>query len=298
MIVIVGPTACGKTTLAVKLATHINGEIISADSRQVYRNMNIGTGKDIDEYVVPYHLIDIVEAGEEYTLFDYLEAFNIAYEDIISRSKVPILCGGSGMYVEAAIKNYNLPQVPPNAALREELSTLNTEELIARLSRVKSLHNTTDITSRKRLIRAIEIGENPDNKQHFTAKARNTVIFGIDIDREERRRRITLRLEERLKHGLVEEVEMLLSNGIPAERLIYYGLEYKFVTQHLLGQLSFERMKEDLNIAIHQFAKRQMTWFRGMERRNLPIVWIDGTMATTQQRDTIIGYLEEKSLSL
>ena len=294
--VILGPTASGKTKFAVKMAAEIEGEIISADSRQVYRRMDIGTGKDLQEYLyngvaIPHHLIDIVDAGTKYNLFEYKRDFINAYNDILSRNKKPILCGGTGLYIEAVTKGYDLPEVPPDKALREELELLSMDELITRLSDLKKLHNITDIDNKKRAIRAIEIalyeqkfsdGVNlhsegaPDSvggNRRFLSPLKCKFI-GLYVERDERNRRIDTRLKYRLENGLVEEVKSLIESGISPEDLIYYGLEYKFVTLFLIGQLSYAEMEKQLAIAIHQFAKRQMTWFRGMERRGNSIEWV------------------------
>ena len=294
--VILGPTASGKTKFAVKMAAEIEGEIISADSRQVYRRMDIGTGKDLQEYLyngvaIPHHLIDIVDAGTKYNLFEYKRDFINAYNDILSRNKKPILCGGTGLYIEAVTKGYDLPEVPPDKALREELELLSMDELITRLSDLKKLHNITDIDNKKRAIRAIEIalyeqkfsdGVNlhpegaPDSvggNRRFLSPLKCKFI-GLYVERDKRNRRIDTRLKYRLENGLVEEVKSLIESGISPEDLIYYGLEYKFVTLFLIGQLSYAEMEKQLAIAIHQFAKRQMTWFRGMERRGNSIEWV------------------------
>ena len=290
MITILGPTASGKTPVAARLATEIGGEIISADSRQVYRRMDIGTGKDLDDYVVdghqiPYHLIDICEPGTKYNLFEYQQDFFDAYEDIQSRGVVPILCGGTGLYIEAVLKGYHLSPVPQNQELRDSLEGKSLVELTQMLTALKAktgsnMHNTTDVDSCQRAIRAIEI--ETYNLQHPMPKRElppvDSVIIGISIDRELRREKITRRLKARLDNGMVEEVKALLDEGIPAEDLIYYGLEYKFVTEYLTGQTSYDEMFTRLEIAIHQFAKRQMTWFRGMERRGFTIHWIDGSL--------------------
>lgn len=280
LIVITGPTACGKTGRAVKLARSLDGEIISADSRQIYRGMDLGTGKDLHEYgEVPYHLIDICPAGYRYNLYEFLRDEKIARQSIVAKGKQPILCGGTGLYVESVLNGIELPEVPANPELREQLSHKSLEELTKLLSSMKRLHNVTDVDSCKRAIRAIEIetyyAEHP---QAATAAkphpVKDAVIIGIDIDRDTRRKRITQRLESRLREGMVEEVRHLLDTGIDPDNLIYYGLEYKFITLHILGKLSFAQMKNELEIAIHQFAKRQMTWFRGMERRGHEINWL------------------------
>lgn len=283
IIAITGPTACGKTAYAVDLAKRLDGEIISADSRQVYRRMDIGTGKDLGEYgKVPYHLIDICEPGTRYNLHQYLKDFSAARADIESRGKQVILCGGTGLYLESALSGISTPDVPENPSLRERLSSFSLDELTAILSGYKTLHNTTDVDNCKRAIRAIEIEEYYRTHPEEAEKARResaerpeSEILVLNISRDERRRRITERLDRRLKEGMIEEVKGLLAEGIPAENLIYYGLEYKYVTLHLLGELSYEEMRNRLEIEIHKFAKRQMTWFRGMERRGFTLRWID-----------------------
>ena len=290
LICVVGPTASGKTRYAVRLAREINrllketshagkgAEIISADSRQVYRGMDIGTGKDLSEYEeIPYHLMDIVDAGEKYNIFEYQRDFERAYKDIVDRGGIPILCGGSGLYVEAATCGYSLPEVPADPELRIELEKQSTEELIAMLASLKPLHNHTDYDTRKRLIRALEIAiyeaEHPVNRTAFLPK--NTYYIGTLVDRDERNARIDRRLDARLEEGMVEEIRGLLEGAdpVPAEDLIYYGLEYKFVTLYIIGELTYEQMRTQLATAIHQFAKRQMTWFRGMERKGIHIHW-------------------------
>ena len=279
--VITGPTASGKTSKAVALARAIDAEIISADSRQVYRGMDIGTGKDLDEYGdVPYHLIDICDAGYKYNLYQYLRDYRAAYSDIRSRGKRVVLCGGTGLYVESVLKGIQLPEVPENKELRNRLEGKSLDELTAMLSAMKQLHNTTDVDTCKRAIRAIEIQtfyqEHPEleaNTQPHPVD--NAVIVGVDIDVENRRRRITERLKMRLDAGMVDEIRLLIDSGVPAEDSIYYGLEYKFVTQYVIGELDYNEMFRLLEIAIHQFAKRQMTWFRGMERRGFAINWIN-----------------------
>lgn len=290
MITILGPTASGKTTLAATLAAGIGGEIISADSRQVYRRMDIGTGKDLGDYVVegqavPYHLIDIAEPGTKYNLFQYQHDFRRAYDDIVARRRTPILCGGTGLYLEAVLKGYRLAAVPENKELRARLEGKSLAELTAMLGELKRrngsvMHNTTDVDTAKRAIRAIEIetfnGENPTVAADTPPI--DSIIIGVDIDREERRRHITARLCQRLEEGMVDEIRALLDGGIPAEDLIYYGLEYKYVTEYVVGRITHEEMFRSLEIAIHQFAKRQMTWFRGMERRGFTIHWIDAML--------------------
>lgn len=287
MITILGPTASGKTDIAAHLAAELSAEIISADSRQVYRRMDIGTGKDLADYVVdgkpvPYHLIDIVEPGTKYNLFEYQRDFLEAYNDIRSRGKNVILCGGTGLYIESVLKGYRLIPVPENKELRHELEGKSLLELTSILERLKAennsnMHNSTDVDTPKRAIRAIEIEmaykEAPVEERTFPKI--DNVIIGVGIDRDLRRRKITRRLDQRLKDGMVDEVKSLLDSGILADDLIYYGLEYKFVTEYILGKTTFEEMRRSLEIAIHQFAKRQMTWFRGMERRGFTIHWID-----------------------
>ena len=297
MITILGPTASGKTPLAAALAREIGAEIISADSRQVYRRMDIGTGKDLDDYGdVPYHLIDIAEPGSKYNLFQYQHDFLKAYEDITGRGVMPILCGGTGLYIEAVLKGYQLAPVPENKALRTSLEGKSLAELTEMLVELKrkngsNMHNKTDVDSAQRAIRAIEIetfnGENP--QQGAEIPPIESVIIGVDIDRDERRRKITRRLKQRLETGMVEEVRALLDSGIPAEDLIYYGLEYKFVTEYIIGKTTYDEMFRQLEIAIHQFAKRQMTWFRGMERRGFTIHWIDAMRPMEEKVAEIIG---------
>lgn len=290
MITLLGPTASGKTSLAVHLAYKLGGEILSADSRQLYKGMDIGTGKDLDEYIlhgrrIPYHLIDLVPAGERYSLFAWQRAFHRAYEDLVGRGiRYPILCGGTGLYAEAVLRGYHLPDVPPNPSLREELRGETLDELRVRLSSYGPLHNTTDLDSAQRAIRAIEIAEyireqKASGIDHTEYPPIDSLILCLDLPREERRSRITLRLRERLEHqDMIGEVKGLLASGIPAEDLIYYGLEYKFVTRYLLGELSYDEMFVSLETAIHQFAKRQMTWFRGMERRGFTLHYIDALL--------------------
>lgn len=281
MITILGPTASGKTDIATHLAAELSAEIISADSRQVYRRMDIGTGKDLADYVVdgkrvPYHLIDIVEPGTKYNLFEYQRDFLEAYNDIRSRGKNVILCGGTGLYIESVLKGYRLIPVPENKELRHKLEGKSLLELTSILERLKAennsnMHNSTDVDTSKRAIRAIEI-EMAYKEAHIeerTFPKIDNVIIGVGIDRDLRRMKITRRLDQRLHDGMVDEVKSLLDSGIPADDLIYYGLEYKFVTEYILGKSTFEEMHRSLEIAIHQFAKRQMTWFRGMERRGL-----------------------------
>ena len=324
MITILGPTASGKTPLAAALAAEIGGEIISADSRQVYRRMDIGTGKDLADYtvsqrdgsfvisdmsqknrpsVIPYHLIDIREPGTKYNLFEYQQDFFEVYEDIRSRGAVPILCGGTGLYIEAVLKGYHLSPVPQNQELRDSLEGKSLAELTQMLTELKArtgsnMHNTTDVDSCQRAIRAIEI--EIYNLEHPTPRRElppvDSLIIGVNIDRELRREKITRRLKARLEEGMIDEVKALLDEGIPADDLIYYGLEYKFVTEYLIGQTTYDEMFSRLEIAIHQFAKRQMTWFRGMERRGFKINWIDATLPMEQKIAKILelSQLENK----
>lgn len=287
MITILGPTASGKTSLAAALAARIDAEIISADSRQVYRGMTIGTGKDLDDYrqgdrLIPYHLIDICEPGTKYNLFQYQQDFHLIYNNIVARGVRPILCGGTGLYIESVLKGYALSPVPQNQALRDKLADKSLAELTEMLEDLKRrnhsvMHNRTDVDTAQRAIRAIEIEtynlEHPTDNR--TLPPIDSVIIGMDINREERRRKITQRLKQRLEEGMVDEIRQLLDRGIAPENLIYYGLEYKFVTEYVIGKTSYEEMFRQLEIAIHQFAKRQMTWFRGMERRGFTIHWID-----------------------
>ena len=278
--VITGPTASGKTSKAVALARAIDAEIISADSRQIYRGMDLGTGKDLADYgEVPYHLIDICDAGYKYSLYEYMRDYREAYNDIRSRGKNVILCGGTGLYVESVLKGIELPQVPQNKALRESLEGKSLEELTFILSQMKTLHNSTDVDNCKRAIRAIEIQTYYQENPHLEVATKphpieNALVIGVDIDVENRRRRITERLKTRLADGMIDEVRRLIDSGISPDDLIYYGLEYKFLTQHVIGETTREEMFRLLEIAIHQFAKRQMTWFRGMERRGFHINWL------------------------
>ena len=320
LITILGPTASGKTPLAVALARRVDGEILSADSRQVYRRMDIGTGKDLGDYAagvdgktvnhsgggesvnhsggVGYHLIDICEPGTKYNLFQYQQDFARAYEDIVSRGKQPILCGGTGLYIEAVLKGYQLSPVPQNPALRQQLEGKSLEELTQMLRELKArngshMHNTTDVDTAQRAIRAIEIemagGESVGaGGESGGVGGESSLVFGLDIPRELRREKITKRLKARLEEGMVEEVKGLLAEGIPAEDLIYYGLEYKYLTEYVIGRLSYDEMFRQLEIAIHQFAKRQMTWFRGMERRGFTIHWIDATLPMDEKVNAIL----------
>ena len=295
MITILGPTACGKTTFATQLAYKIGAEIISADSRQVYRGMDLGTGKDLEDYVVngspiPYHLIDIAVAGEKYNVYRFQKDFLNAYRDIVGRGKQPILCGGTGLYIESVLRGYRMSDVPQNPTLREALSDKSLEELTAILATYKKLHNKTDVDTVQRAIRAIEIEQfyvdypeeelvaDTNNRSLLNDIQKTSLVVGLHIDRELRRQRITQRLHQRLEAGMLDEIRHLLKNGVKVEELIYYGLEYKYLTLHVIGELSYDEMFRQLEIAIHQFAKRQMTWFRGMERRGIHIHWIDSTL--------------------
>ena len=297
LITILGPTASGKTTFAAALAAQLDTEIISADSRQIYRSMDIGTGKDLADYNVngkqiPYHLIDICEPGYKYNVFEYQHDFFRVYEDMKRRGKLPILCGGTGMYIEAVLKGYKLMLVPENPELRARLANHSLEELTEILGRYKTLHNSTDVDTVKRAIRAIEIEEyyaaHPVPEREFPKL--NSLIIGVDIERELRREKITLRLKQRLDEGMVDEVRQLIREGISPEDLIYYGLEYKYLTLYVTGQMTYEEMFNGLETAIHQFAKRQMTWFRGMERRGFTIHWISAKLPMEEK----IAFVKEK----
>lgn len=302
LITIIGPTASGKTPLAANLADRLHTEIISGDSRQVYRRMDLGTGKDLVDYVVdgrpvPYHLIDIVEPGSKYNVFEYQRDFLKAYQEIIAKGKIPVLCGGTGMYIESVLKGYRLLPVPENPELRASLEGKSLEELTKILQNYKKLHNSTDIDTAKRAIRAIEIEEYykqqpPEYREFPTLKS---LIIGVDINRELRREKITRRLKQRLEEGMIEEVRGLLEEGIHPDDLIYYGLEYKFLTQHVIGELTYDEMFLQLETAIHQFAKRQMTWFRGMERRGFTIHWLDATLPMEEKTEQIINLISTNS---
>lgn len=300
LISVVGPTASGKTALAVRLAAELGGEVISADSRQIYRGMDIGTGKDLGEYrwegrKVPYHLIDIVEAGAKYNVFEYQNDFLKVWEDCRQRGVFPVLCGGSGLYVEAVLKGYKLLAVPVDEELRASLAGLSLPELAQRLAGYKKLHNTTDVDTVKRAVRAIEIEEyyltHPYEEKDFPEL--RSLIVGVDVSREVRRERITARLHARLQEGMVEEVKRLLDSGIKPEDLIYYGLEYKYLTLYLTGELGYEEMVEKLNVAIHQFAKRQMTWFRKMERDGFDIRWLDASLDLEEKVAKVKEWMKE-----
>lgn len=297
LIALLGPTASGKTPFAAALAAELNTEIISADSRQIYREMDLGTGKDLGDYTVngqqiPYHLIDIAEPGYKYNVFEYQRDFLKAYEDIRQRGKLPIVCGGTGMYLESVLKGYRLLPVPENAELRQRLAHHSLEELTELLKGYKQLHNTTDVDTVKRAIRAIEIEEyyaaHPVPEREFPSL--KSLIIGVDIDRELRRKKITRRLKQRLDEGMVDEVRKLIEQGIHPDDLIYYGLEYKYLTLYVTGQLTFDEMFRGLEIAIHQFAKRQMTWFRGMERRGFTIHWVQAELPMEEK----IAFVKKK----
>jgi len=310
LITILGPTACGKTTFAAHLAAKLDAEIISADSRQVYRGMDLGTGKDLEDYCVdgkqiPYHLIDIANPGEKYNVYQFQRDFIIAYRNIIQRGKLPILCGGTGLYIESVLRNYRMSEVPQNPELRAQLDGKSLDELTTILRSYKKLHNTTDVDTAQRAIRAIEIEEyyhsHPEEEDNSTTIPsahqtlneiqQNNLVIGLSIDRDLRRRRISQRLQQRLDNGMLDEIRHLLSLGVKSEDLIYYGLEYKYLTLHVIGQLSYQEMFSQLEIAIHQFAKRQMTWFRGMERRGITIHWIDSQLPMQEKIDCVTALL-------
>lgn len=305
MITILGPTASGKTSVAAALALRTGGEIISADSRQVYRRMDIGTGKDLADYTIgdvhiPYHLIDIAEPGTKYNLFQYQQDFHTAYNDIRSRGKLPILCGGTGLYIEAVLGGYSLSPVPQNQKLRESLEGKSLDQLTQMLVQLKqkngsNMHNRTDVDTAQRAIRAIEI--ETYNLEHPTPERQmppvDSLVIGINIDRELRREKITRRLKARLDEGMCDEIRSLIDGGVNPDDLIYYGLEYKFVTEYVVGKTSYEEMFRQLEIAIHQFAKRQMTWFRGMERRGYTIHWIDAAQSMDEKVEAIMSLMKE-----
>lgn len=295
MIVITGPTATGKTRLAARVAARCDGEIISADSRQVFRGMDFGTGKDyvdyvVNDYLVPYHLVDIVDPGHEYSVFEFQQDFLRAYHHIVKRHKQPVLCGGTGLYIEAALKGYPLRRVPKNPELRKKLEKFTWEELTDKLAAMRPLHNTTDTTDRERLLRAIEIEtynlEHPAEKGDFPKI--DYKIFCILLERKEIRDRITTRLKNRLERGMVDEINKLLKMGIKPEQLMFYGLEYRYLTQYAVGQINYDEMFVKLNTAIHQFAKRQMTWFRRMEKQGIPIHWLNGMLPMEEKVDLIL----------
>lgn len=299
LITIIGPTASGKTAFAAALAARLDTEIISGDSRQVYRSMDIGTGKDLADYVVdgkqiPYHLIDICNPGDKYNVFEYQHDFHKAFEEIRKKGKLPILCGGTGMYIESVLRGFKLLDVPQNPALRESLKGKSLAELEQILASYKVLHNKTDVDSAQRAIRAIEIEEfykteAPDKREYAPI---NSLIIGVDIDRNLRREKISKRLRARLDEGMVDEVRAILATGVNPDDLIYYGLEYKFLTLYIIGQLTYDEMVSQLEIAIHQFAKRQMTWFRGMERRGLHIHWLDATLPTDEKINNVLALIQ------
>jgi len=298
ILVITGPTASGKTSLAAAVARKLGGEIINADSRQVYRDMNLGTGKDYDDYVVdgycvPFHLIDIVDPGYKYNVFEYQCDFIKVYNDLRKRQIFPVICGGSGMYIDSIISGYRMFKVPPDPILRTELEKKSMNELTGLLSSFKKLHNMTDLDSKKRVIRAIEIEKYhaAREKQNPQFPELNSLVAGVMTDRETRRRRISERLKQRLEAGMVDEVRELLDKGIKPDVLIYYGLEYKYITLYLNGKLTYNDMVRDLETAIHQFAKRQMTWFRGMERRGIKIHWLDGELSMEKKVRQVLGLL-------
>ncbi len=295
LLTILGPTAGGKTGFAAYVAYMLDAEILSADSRQVYRGMDIGTGKDLDDYIVngkqiPYHLIDIADAGEKYNLFRYQKDFFKAYEDIVKRGKLPLMCGGTGLYIDAIVRNYKLVEVPPNKELRQELEQKSLDELTQILASLKKLHNTTEIDTKKRAIRAIEIElylqKNPDKRPDYPEI--KSLNIGVKFDRASQKRRITERLKQRLENGMVDEVKHLIDSGVSVETLIYYGLEYKFITLYLTGKISYDEMFRKLEIAIHQFSKRQMTFFRRMERLGQKIYWIDGYLPTEKKFERLL----------
>jgi len=301
LLTILGPTASGKTSVAAKLALALDGEVISADSRQVYRGMDLGTGKDYADYIIdgkqiPYHLIDIVDAGYEYNVFEYQKDFLKVFEAVTSRGKLPVMCGGSGLYLEAVLKNYKLIQVPVNEELRNKLEGKSLGELTEILKTYKSeLHNQTDIENEKRAVRAIEIEEYYLSHPEINIGMPDirSLVVGVQFDRQTRRKRITTRLRQRLRDGMLDEVQRLLDSGLTPEQLTYYGLEYKFMTQHLTGELTYQQMFDGLNVAIHQFAKRQMTWFRRMEKQGIEIRWLDGFMPLEEKVAKIVEWYNE-----
>ena len=299
ILIITGPTASGKTALAAVLADCLNGEIISADSRQVYRGMDIGTGKDYDDYFaggrkIPCHLIDIAEPGDKYNVFEYQRDFLRVYSDLKQRNIFPVLCGGSGMYIDSIVSGYRMYEVPPDYDLRARLDKKTMDELVDILSAYKKMHNKTDIDTKKRVIRAIEIEEynRSGNRKQAKLPRIKSLIIGVMTDREKRRKRITERLMQRLDAGMIDEVKRLMNSGLSEETLIYYGLEYKFITLYLTGKMDYDTMVRDLEIAIHQFAKRQMTWFRGMERKGIIINWIDGGLPMDKKVERVLELLK------
>ena len=298
ILVITGPTATGKTRLAAMVADRLRGEVISADSRQVYRGMDIGTGKDMSDYTVdgrkvPVHMVDIVDAGYRYNVFEYQRDFLKVFEEMTACGVFPVVCGGSGMYVDSIVSGYRLVQVPVNEQLRAMLAGRSLEELTEILSKYKSLHNSTDVDTVKRAVRAIEIADyyasHPVDESPFPV--RNPLVTAVFVDRETRRQRISERLRTRLEEGMIEEVQRLLAGGIHPDDLIYYGLEYKYITLYLMNRISREEMIQKLEVEIHRFAKRQMTWFRGMERRGIAINWIDGSMSDGEKVNSILSKL-------
>jgi tRNA dimethylallyltransferase len=296
MITILGATATGKTKLATRVAAELQGEIISADSRQVYRGMTLGTGKDYEDYTVngkqiPFHLIDIAEAGTEYNVFEFQCDFLRVFEDIVQRKKLPVMCGGSGMYLEAVLQGYLLDDVPRNQKLRNELDKKSLQELVALLETYRETHNTTDSTDRDRAIRAIEIAKyrQDNNSEDVVFPPIRHSVFGINMERNELRQRITERLSHRLNHGMIDEVKKLLANGLTADQLSYYGLEYRHITDYITGETSYNEMFKQLNAAIHQYAKRQITWFRRMERKGITIIWIDGSLSVDDRLSVVIN---------
>ena len=300
LITILGVTATGKTRLAVELASMINGEIISGDSRQVYKDMNMGTGKDIEEYSfngisIPYHLIDIVNPGYEYNVYEFYRDFHNAYDDIVSREKMPIMCGGSGLYLDAIISEYKFNKVPINEFLRKNLEEFSDDELSKKLESFGPLHNVSDTSDRHRLIRAIEIAEFERKNTQIEEKRKpiNSINFGIRFDRDTIRRRITDRLNDRMENGMIEEVKKLLESGLTPDQLIFYGLEYKYLTMYITGQMEYDEMYSRLNTAIHQYAKKQMTWYRKMERKGVKIHWIDGTINLDNKITVVLGMLRK-----
>lgn len=303
LITILGHTAGGKTSVAARLASVIKSEVISADSRQVYKSMDLGTGKDYQDYIVdnisvPVHLIDIVPPGYKYNVFEYQKDFLKVFTDLRQENKVPVLCGGSGLYIEAVLKKYKLIQVPVNQSLRDSLKDKSLRELTEILGSLKTLHNRTDVDTIKRAIRAIEIEyyykQNPEHSQNHPDI--NSLVIGINFDRELRRKRISERLKQRIEAGMIDEVRSLIAQGVCAEDLIYYGLEYKYLTEHIMGKLSFSEMFDKLEIAIHQFAKRQMTWFRGMEKRGIEINWISGELEPDKKINIILTLAHQKAV--
>ena len=302
ILVVTGPTASGKTALAAAIANRVGGEIISADSRQVYRGMNLGTGKDYEDYHVngkdiPCHLIDIADPGYKYSVFEYQRDFKKVYYDLKKRKIFPVVCGGSGMYADSIITGYKMFEVPPDSGLRIELEKKSMEELREILATFKSLHNTTDIDTKKRVIRAIEIEHSSRNLgSHYSEFPKiKSLLTGILFDRDTRRKRISERLKQRFDSGMIDEVKNLIDRGINIDTLIYYGLEYKFITLYLTGKISYQEMIRDLEIAIHQFAKRQMTWFRGMEKKGIKINWIDGKIPLEEKVEKVMELLSIES---